>query len=494
MREILRWLAICRIGCLIDRRGWEWSLVLCDESTLSSRALCVDPLNPCSPIGALYAAFGVHGGLPLSHGASGCCRFQRMELAKHFQKTVHVPSTLLRDRAAMFGGEPEVVEAVENVFRLYDPEVLVINTTCLSETIGDDMCGIVERLQVPLGKAVVWASTPGYAGSQLAGYGATVAALIRQLGRMQNEDAASTDVASFNVCESEKSRLCLLPGWLNPSDVDAVMQYVNVLFNEVTVLPDVRGVFDSKTPDNPSQYAPGGTPLKAIEHIAQCSCGLALGREATKDSACALGEMIAKSSIRELPLPIGITATDHMIGALSEMADQPVPDWIAQERTRLIDGVMQVVDYLYGKRLLICCDADLATAITSFAVDVGLVPSCVAVGDALSDFEAHLRSTVEIPGECVVLTGKDRLAVEEYVISHPVDLVLGDTRNKRLANRMGVPLIRIGFPVVDRPLSHTQSLVGYSGALSLLRRIVEALCDASEHDMAPEELSISRYF
>ena len=95
--------------------------------------LRVDPLHGCAPLGALYAAFGVHGALPLSHGASGCCRFQRMELAKHFQRTVHVPSSLLRDRAAMFGGEAELREAVENAFRLYDPESFA-HWTCRRES------------------------------------------------------------------------------------------------------------------------------------------------------------------------------------------------------------------------------------------------------------------------------------------------------------------------------------------------------------------------
>lgn len=458
-----------------------------------TRSLCVDPLNPCSPIGAMYAAFGVHGGLPLSHGASGCCRFQRMELAKHFQKTVHVPSTLLRDRAAMFGGEPEIEEAVENVFRLYDPEVLVINTTCLSETIGDDLGGIVDRLAIPVGKAVVWASTPGYAGSQLAGYGATVAALIRQLGGSCSADAV--EVAKGSGAQSrDAGRLCLLPGWMNPCDVDVAVRYAEALFDEVTVLPDVRGVFDRKSPDDPSVYAPGGTPRDEIERIGECSCGMALGCEATFESSRALREAVPHAAVEELPLPIGISATDRLIGSLAELSGRPVPAWIARERTQLIDCLMQVADQLYGKRLLICCDADLAEAAASFAVDAGMVPSCVAVGDAASDFEERLRSDGALPDGCEVLAGVDRLAVEEFVAAHPIDLVLGDTRNKRLAARAGAPLVRIGFPVVDRPLSYTRSIAGYQGALSLLQRIVEALCDIEERALAPEDLSISRYF
>lgn len=459
------------------------------------RSLCTDPLNPCAPIGALYAAFGVHRGLPLSHGASGCCRFQRMELSKHFQKTVHVPSTLLRDRAAMFGGEAEIEEAVGNVFGLYDPDVLVISTTCLSETIGDDLGGIVGRLAVPEGKAVVWAATPGYAGSQLAGYAATVAALIRQLGGSPAADGLSAAaVQQPTVGTSDGNRLCLLPGWLNPCDVDIAVRYAEALFNEVTVLPDVRGVFDCKTPDRPSHYAPGGTPRDAIERIGACSHGLAFGAEATGESVRALCDTAPAAAVAQLPVPVGISMTDRFVGTLSEMAGRPTPAWIAGERTRLIDCLMQVADHLYGRRMLVCCDADLAVAVAAFAVDVGMAPSCIAVGDAAPGFEERLRAEVELPQTCTVLAGVDRLAVEEHVAAHPVDIVLGDTRNKRLAAREGVPLVRIGFPVVDRPLSYTEPIAGYAGALSLLRRIVGAFCEEDERGKAPEDLSISRYF
>ncbi|WP_139652222.1 nitrogenase component 1 [Raoultibacter phocaeensis] len=518
-------------GVLVTGESGQCACVSGGEATFREvRSLCVDPLNPCAPIGAMYAAFGVHGGLPLSHGASGCCRFQRMELAKHFQKTVHVPSTLLRDRAAMFGGEAEVQEAVENVFRLYDPEVLVISTTCLSETIGDDMGGIVERLKVPPNKAVVWASTPGYAGSQLAGFDATVAALIRRFDGSAERTPTSTNRAAVvqsepvkeagsapadmfvRECDSPEagpagrasdttsggllceSRLCLLPGWMNPCDVGIAVSLAEALFDEVTVLPDVRDVFDRKTPDDPTRYAPGGTPREAIEGIGSCACAVALGREATEESVRAVCEAAPSADVVQLPQPIGIAATDRLIAALAARADRPVPAWIAEERTRLIDCLMQVADQIYGKRVLVCCDADLACAVASFAVDVGMVPSCIAVGDALPDFEEHVRTEVALPGACVVLAGADRLAVEEHVAAHPIDIVLGDTRNKRLAARAGVPLVRIGFPVVDRPLSYTEPIAGYPGALSLLRRIVEAFCEQEERGKAPEDLSISRYF
>lgn len=465
-------------------------------------SLRVDPLHGCAPLGALYAAFGVHGALPLSHGASGCCRFQRMELAKHFQKTVHVPSSLLRDRAAMFGGEAELREAVENAFRLYNPELLVVCTTCLSETIGDDMEGIVRALDVPQGKRVAWASTPGYAGSPLKGYAATVAALVRQLaGKDAGASGAGAGVADAGAgappaCrEAGESRLCLVPGWMNPVDVGVAHGYAAAFFDAVDVVPDVRGVFDVRTPDDPACYPAGGTPLAVFAALPSCRQAVALGCEATRPAAAALREATACGcDVCEMELPVGIAATDAFVQALADLSGRPAPAWLVSERSRLIDCLMQVADRLYGKRALVACDADLAVAVASLLVDVGMVPVCVAVGDAEPEFEGRLRAAARLPEDCAVLVGADRLQVEEHVAQRPVDVVLGDTRNKRLAARCEVPLVRVGFPVVDRPLAFTEPVAGYVGALALLRRLTDAFCTWEERGVDAGDLRISRYF
>ena len=91
-----------------------------EQSIGQARNLQIDALNMCPPIGAIFAALGIHACVPLSHGASGCCRFQRMEIAKHFQKIIRVSSSLLREPAAIFGGEESLHTAVKNIFEAYN--------------------------------------------------------------------------------------------------------------------------------------------------------------------------------------------------------------------------------------------------------------------------------------------------------------------------------------------------------------------------------------
>ncbi len=37
------------------------------------QALTINPAKTCQPIGAMYAALGIHRCLPHSHGSQGCC-------------------------------------------------------------------------------------------------------------------------------------------------------------------------------------------------------------------------------------------------------------------------------------------------------------------------------------------------------------------------------------------------------------------------------------
>jgi nitrogenase molybdenum-iron protein beta chain len=41
--------------------------------------------------------------------------------------------------ASVFGGQANLLESIQNIFAMYDPEKIAVHTTCLSEVIGDYM-------------------------------------------------------------------------------------------------------------------------------------------------------------------------------------------------------------------------------------------------------------------------------------------------------------------------------------------------------------------
>ena len=75
-------------------------------------ALRINPAKTCQPIGAMYAALGIHGCMPHSHGSQGCCSYHRSHLTRHYKEPVMATTSSFTEGSAVFGGMATVrVEA-----------------------------------------------------------------------------------------------------------------------------------------------------------------------------------------------------------------------------------------------------------------------------------------------------------------------------------------------------------------------------------------------
>jgi nitrogenase molybdenum-iron protein beta chain len=64
----------------------------------------INPAKTCQPLGAMYAALGIHGCLPHSHGSQGCCAYHRMHLTRHFRDPVLASTSSFTEGASVFDG------------------------------------------------------------------------------------------------------------------------------------------------------------------------------------------------------------------------------------------------------------------------------------------------------------------------------------------------------------------------------------------------------
>ena len=77
--------------------------------------------------------------MPLIHGSQGCSTYIRRYVISHFREPIDIASSNFDESSAIFGGGDNLKKALDNVTRQYRPEAIGIATTCLSETIGDDV-------------------------------------------------------------------------------------------------------------------------------------------------------------------------------------------------------------------------------------------------------------------------------------------------------------------------------------------------------------------
>ncbi|MEG6552208.1 nitrogenase component 1, partial [Desulfocurvibacter africanus] len=140
----------------------------------------------CKPLGAAVAFRGIEGCVPFLHGSQGCATYMRRYVISHFREPVDIASSALGEKHAVYGGGPNLKKGLLNVMQKYGAQVIGVATTCLTETIGDDVGQILREFRAEFGQELklpelVHVSTPSYEGTHMEGFHAAVRAVVDQL-------------------------------------------------------------------------------------------------------------------------------------------------------------------------------------------------------------------------------------------------------------------------------------------------------------------------
>ena len=92
--------------------------------------LNVNPCKMCMPMGAMLAIKGIENSMPIIHGSQGCSTYIRRHMAGHFNEPIDIASTSINERGTVYGGEENLIKGIENVIKVYEPEIIGIATTC----------------------------------------------------------------------------------------------------------------------------------------------------------------------------------------------------------------------------------------------------------------------------------------------------------------------------------------------------------------------------
>ena len=145
----------------------------------------VNPQKNSPALGATLAFLGIDQMLGLLHGAQGCSTFIRLQLSRHFKEPIALNCTSMSEDTAIFGGWENLKKGLKKVIEKFNPGVVGVMTSGLTETMGDDVRSAIfqfreenpELADVP----IIHASTPDYCGSLQEGYAAAVEAICATL-------------------------------------------------------------------------------------------------------------------------------------------------------------------------------------------------------------------------------------------------------------------------------------------------------------------------
>ena len=440
-------------------------------------ALTINPAKTCQPIGAMYAALGMNRCLPHSHGSQGCCAYHRSALTRHYKEPVMAATSSFTEGSSVFGGQSNLVAAIETIFTVYDPDVIAVHTTCLSETIGDDINQITakarEKGHIPDGKFVFHANTPSYVGSHVTGFSNMVKAMV-----------------DFFAEPSEKKtrKVNIIPGWVEPADMTELKRLASMLGVPAFLFPDTSGILDAPQTGRHEFYPRGGVTIDQLREAGAAMATVACGPMASQAAARALD---AKCSVpcTTIELPIGLAATDRFVDAMRKAGRIEVPQAVLDERGRLLDMMIDMQQYLVGKRVALWGDPDQLVSLVEFLCDLDMQPVYVVTGTPGKVFERRVDKAMagRVP-DAKVRQGKcaDMFLMHQWIKDEPVDLLIGNTYGKYIARDEDIPLIRHGFPIFDRVGHQYFPTVGYRGAMRLMEQMLNAVMDRQDRD-APEE-------
>ena len=440
-------------------------------------ALMVNPAKTCQPIGAMYAALGIHGCLPHSHGSQGCCSFHRMHLTRHFRDPIVASTSSFTEGACVFGGKANLKKGLETVFEIYNPDIVAVNTTCLSETIGDDLNEIILSTKIPEGKTVIYANTPSYVGSHVTGFSNMTKAMVTNL--------------STKTEGGENGKLAIIPGFVEPSDMAEIKRMMELLGIPFTMFPDTSGVVSTPNTGKYEMYPKGGVTVDELKDLGNCHGTIALGKFASEAAAYEL-EKKWDVEAQVSKLPIGIKATDEFMMRLLELSGKYVPKDLETERGQLVDLMVDVHNHYHGKKVAVFGDPDTVIAMTEFVISLGMIPKYVLTGTPGRAFEKEVIELLDEAGiqNYKVKAAGDLMELHQWIKNEKVDMIIGNTYGKYIARAENIPLVRIGFPILDRVGHSYFPTVGYKGAMRIIEKISTAFLDKYDRECAEEDFEL----
>jgi nitrogenase molybdenum-iron protein beta chain len=444
------------------------------EKNFARQALVITPAHACQPLGAELCAHGFANTLPFVHGSQGCASYYRSTFNRHFREPAPAVSDAMTEDGAVFGGQNNLHEGLENAFALYKPQMIALFTSCMPEVIGDDISAFIKNAKqkgcVPKDMLVPFANTPSFNGSHVHGYDSMLLAILQTLTENKAVEGRCTGKLNFIAGFDANTG--------NYREYKRIFKEFGIPY---TFLADISDTFDSVNDGTYRLYA-GGTPLAEAADAINGKATVSVAPYATSKTFVWIKEQFAGEHV-SMPMPMGIAKTDAFLMKLADLFGHAVPETLKAERGRAVDTMTDSLQYMHGKKFAVYGDPDILPGYVSFLLEMGAHPYHVLCSKGSKKLERELQGLLD--GSPYGKVGKiymnrDLWHMRSLLMTDPVDAIIGDTHGKFAARDAGIPLFRFGFPIFDRVSLHRRPLVGYQGVINMVTEICNKFIDITD--------------
>ena len=434
-----------------------------------NKALAVNPLKASQPVGASLAFLGINRAIPMLHGSQGCTAFGKVYFVRHFREPIPLQTTAMDQVSTVMSADENVIIGLKTICEKSKPALIGLATTSLAETQGTDIKRLVKEFYAANPEfahiPVVPVNSPDFTGCLESGYALAVKAVLETL----------LPEKSANVGKRKKQINVLAGSFLTPGDVEHIKELIEAFGLRPLVLPDIGDSLDGHlTEVDSSPVTLGGTPVSDISCMGESIATLVLGNS-LNEAADFLKTQTGVPDYRFDSL-MGLDAVDSFVAALAEISAKPVPEKIERQRAQLQDAMVDCHFMLGFARVAIAADPDLLYGMARLVTGMG----CEVVA-AVAPARASILSAVD-----TTQVGIGDLEDLEITAKRTgAQLVISNSHAVETSRRLGVPLLRAGFPQYDLLGGYQRLWVGYRGTRQALFDLSNLMTEHGHHETEP---------
>lgn len=436
------------------------------------KALSVSPLKSSQTVGASLAFLGIHRAIPMMHGSQGCTAFGKVFFVRHFREPIPLQTTAMDQVSSVMGADDNIVEGLKTICEKSKPALIGLPTTGLAETQGADIRGATKKFRQEYPEyahvKVIPVNTPDFTGSFETGFAAAVEETIKYLvpDAQQAGSKPGRRLRQVNI---------LVSAAFTPGDLEVIKDMVEMFGLRPVLIPDLSDSLDGHLTDE--QFSPitiGGVAVNEFETLGDAIATFSIGPSMHK-----AGKLLyEKTGVAEYYFDhlMGLEAIDEFVMRLSELSGQAVPQKLERQRAQLQDAMLDTHFMLGQARIAVAGDPDLIFAFSRFMLSMG-----ADIVAAVSPTKAAAFKDLDI--EQIKIGDLEDLQI--LARENKADLLIGNSHAREAAKRLGIPLVRAGFPQYDLLGGYQRCWIGYQGSRQALFDFANILMENNHHEVKP---------
>ena len=416
----------------------------------------VEPMKVCKLFGAYATVSGVRNAFPLFHSPCGCQYYIRVCMLLHDGIDPVILTSDLSQEDIVFGGEERLKESIITCHKAYDPDLIVVLSSCAPSLVGDDIEAVAENTSSMVRGDVVAIDCAGFQGDQVSGFKDVILKLLARYVQ-----------AGLEIKKNVVNLIGIIPGydyrWR--CDILSLTEMLNLAGIEVNA---VLG---------------GNLTLDQIKSVGCAELNIVLSETRGLEIAEYLKEKIGTPFIHPKYLPIGMQSTKEWLTTIA----QHTSDF----KRKAIKGKLEesvapfeyadlalTTTYTVDTRVAIINEPHRAISLARYLVqDIGVKLAVLCVTESNGDTEVFLNKYLKELGQedCKILLTHDHFLLHKTLTELKPDIIYGSSMERSAAMEIGASLIAIGYPTYDEQIMTDRPYMGFNGIAVLMEDLVNAI-------------------